>query len=256
VSGARPLRFVLFDYGNTLVPYGRNEASVVDRVVAEAVARRAPGLDPGVFAAAAARVKDDLIRGTRATGREVSNEDFARALSAAAGLPRIPGGLAEELEERVGEAFVRVLRLPPDTLPVLDSLAERHRLGLVSNYYLPGPLRRSLERFGIAGRLGAAVVSGEVGWVKPRPEPFREALRLLGADPAECVFVGDNLHADVGGASALGMRTVHLREWIEDALPADRADAEGGPRPDRVLDRLADLPAAVASLEGRCREGR
>src|SRR5258706_2065338 len=100
----------------------------------------------------------------------------------------------------------------------MAALAARHRLGLVSNYYLPGPLRRSLERFGIAGRLGAAVVSGEIGWVKPRPEPFREALRLLGADPGECVFVGDNLHADVGGAAALGMRTVHLRESPAEAV--------------------------------------
>ncbi len=256
MSGERPLRYVLFDYGNTLVPYGRTEAGAVDRVVAEAVARRAPGLDPGGFAAAAARVKDDLIRGTRATGREVANADFARALAAAAGLPRVPPGLAEELEERVGEAFVRVLRLPPDTLPVLDALGERHRLGLVSNYYLPGPLRRSLERFGIARRLGASVVSGEVGWVKPRPEPFREVLRLLGAEPGECVFVGDNLHADVGGASALGMRTVHLREWLGDALPVDLGDEDRGPRPDRVVDRLADLPAAVASLEGTSREDR
>jgi HAD superfamily hydrolase (TIGR01509 family) len=251
VSGARRIRCVLFDYGNTLVPYGRTEAAAVDRVVAEAVARRTPGLDAGGFTAAASRVKDALIRGTRATGREVANADFARALAEAAGHPRAPAGLEEELEEHVGEAFVRVLRLPPDTLPVLDALAGRHRLGLVSNYYLPVPLRRSLERFGIAGRLGATVVSGEVGWVKPRPEPFLAALRALGADPRECVFVGDNLHADVGGASALGMLTVHVREWLGDALPVDRADAEDGPRPDRTVDRLSDLPGAVASLGGR-----
>jgi putative hydrolase of the HAD superfamily len=193
-------------------------------------------------------VKDGLLRGARESGREVTNAEYCRALSSAAGLAEEPEGLARELEERVGEAFVRVLRLPPDTLPVLDALAGRHRLGLVSNYYLPGPLRRSLDRFGISPRLGAAVVSAEVGWVKPRPEPFLAALRLLGAEPGECVFVGDNLHADVGGAAALGMRTVHVREWLEGALEADRAD---GPRPDRVVDRLADLPGAVASLADR-----
>jgi putative hydrolase of the HAD superfamily len=249
VTAARRVRFVLFDYGNTLVPYGRAEARAVDRVVADAVARRAPGLDPGAFAETASRVKDELIRGTRTTGREVANADFARALSSAAGLPAPPEGLERELEATVGEAFVRVLRLPPSTLPVLDALGEGRRLGLVSNYYLPEPLRHSLRRFGIAERLGAAVVSGDVGWVKPRPEPFLEALRLLGADPGDCVFVGDNLHADVGGASALGMRTVHVREWLGDALAVDVADATSGPRPDRTVERLADLPAAVASLE-------
>ena len=249
--GPLPARFILFDYGNTLVPYGRREAAAVDRVVAEAVASRVPGLDPAAFVARASRVKDDLIRGARESGREVTNGEYCRALASAAGLGAVPESLARELEERVGEAFVRVLRLPPDTLPVLDALGGSHRLGLVSNYYLPGPLRRSLDRFGISPRLGAAVVSGEVGWVKPRPEPFLEALRLLGAGPEECIFVGDNLHADVGGAAALGMRTVHVREWLEDALDADRADEGAGPRPDRVVDRLADLPGAVASLAAR-----
>jgi len=248
VDRGRPARFILFDYGNTLVPYGRREAAAVDRVVAESVSRRVPGLDPDAFAATAARVKDGLVRGARLSGREVTNGEYCRALASAAGLPGEPAGLAGELEERVGEAFVRVLRLPPDTLPVLDALAGSHRLGLVSNYYLPGPLRRSLDRFGISPRLGAAVVSAEVGWVKPRPEPFLAALRLLGAEPAECIFVGDNLDADVGGAAALGMRTVHVREWLEGALDHDRAD---GPRPDRVVGRLADLPEAVASLGDR-----
>jgi putative hydrolase of the HAD superfamily len=248
VDRGRPARFVLFDYGNTLVPYGRREAEAVDRVVADSVARRVPGLDPGAFTAAASRVKDDLIRGARLSGREVTNGEYCRALAAAAGLRGEPAGLAGELEERVGEAFVRVLRLPPDTLPVLDALAGSHRLGLVSNYYLPGPLRRSLDRFGITPRLGAAVISGEVGWVKPRPEPFLEALRILGAEPGECIFVGDNLDADVGGAAALGMRTVHVREWLDGALEADRAH---GPRPDRVVGRLSDLPEAVASLADR-----
>jgi putative hydrolase of the HAD superfamily len=251
VERGRTARFILFDYGNTLVPYGRREAAAVDRVVAESVARRVPGLDPATFAAAASRVRDGLIRGARESGREVTNGEYCRALASAAGMDAEPEGLAGELEERVGEAFVRVLRLPPDTLPVLDALAGGHRLGLVSNYYLPAPLRRSLDRFGITPRLGAAVVSGEVGWVKPRPEPFLEALRILGAAPGECIFVGDNLHADVGGASSLGMLTIHVTEWLDEALDADRADAAAGPRPDRVVGRFADLPGAVASLAGR-----
>jgi putative hydrolase of the HAD superfamily len=242
---------VLFDYGNTLVPYGRREAAIVDRAVAGAVARRVPGLDPEGFAAEASRVKDGLIAGTRTSGREVTNAEFAGALAAAAGLAAAPPGLAEELEERVGEAFLAALRLPGDTLPVLDALRPRYALGLVSNYYLPGPLRASLERFGIAGRLGAAVVSAEVGWVKPRPEPFLEALRRLGAAPEECAFVGDNLHADVGGARSLGMRTIHTREWLADGLPLHAEECTSGPAPDRTVERLADLPGTLASLAPR-----
>jgi putative hydrolase of the HAD superfamily len=250
VSRGARVRFVLFDYGNTLVPYGRREAAVVDRAVAETVARHAPGLDPGAFAPAAARVRDALIAATRGTGREVANADFARAMALEAGLAASPPGLAAALEERVGGAFVEVLRLPPATLPVLDGLRGRYGLGLVSNYYLPVPLHRSLERFGIRERLGAAVVSGEVGWVKPRPEPFLAALGALGADPRECIFVGDNLVADVGGAAALGMRTVQVREWLADGLEVHAEECASGPAPDASVERLADLPGAVASLAG------
>lgn len=243
-----PIRFVLFDYGNTLVPYGRREAALVDRAAAGAVARRVPGLDAEAFAGRVERTRDGLIAGAMASGREVRNADFARALAEAAGAAVVPEGLEEDLAAGVGEAFVEALRLPPDTLPVLDALASRHRLGLVSNYYLAEPLHRSLARLGIRPRLGAAVVSAEVGVVKPRPEPFLAALRALGAEPRECIFVGDNLAADVGGAAALGMRTVHTREWLAGALPCDLPRSGGGARPDRVIDRLADLPEAVASL--------
>jgi putative hydrolase of the HAD superfamily len=251
VTAGRRARFVLFDYGNTLVPYGMREAAEVDRVLAVAVARRVPGADASRLLPEVARVRDALIRGTRTTGREVTSADLTRALAAAAGAGEPPPGLEAELEAGAGEAFVACLRLPPDTLPVLDALAARYRLGVVSNYYLPRPLLHSLERLGIAARLEAAVVSGEVGWVKPRPEPFREALRRLGAEPAECIFVGDNLHADVGGAGALGMRTVHTREWIGGALALDLADQEGGGRPDAVIERLAELPAALEAMEER-----
>ncbi len=286
-------RFVLFDYGNTLVPFGRREAALLAAEQARLLAERVPGLDPVAFEPEVLRVKEALIRGTRDTGRECTVAELAEALAAAAGLaatagaPHLgyggrgaPGGfegrrwqgprglvgrpvgarprgepgeprpydaadLSAALEERTARCFESVLRLPPDTLPVLDALRERFRLAVVSNYFLVRPILRTLEGFGIATRLEAAVVSAEVGWVKPRPEPFREALRRLGARPAECVFVGDNLHADVGGAAALGMRTVLTREWVSGALAIDVEAGPGAPRPDAVVDRLADLPGIL-----------
>ena len=242
-------RFVLFDYGNTLVPFGRDEAEAVGRAVASVVASHVPGLEALAFAERAERVRERLIRATRLSGREVTNAEFARALAAEAGLGEPPDGFERDLEERAGEAFVRVLRLPPDTLPVLDALSSGgRRLGLVSNFYLARPLRRSLDRLGIRPRLTAAVISAEVGFVKPRPEPFLAALGALEAEPRECVFVGDNPAADVAGAAALGMRTVLTREWHRGALASDLEETGPGVAPDLVVDRLADLPAAIETF--------
>jgi putative hydrolase of the HAD superfamily len=244
-----PIRFVLFDYGNTLVPYGRREAAVLDGVLADAVARWISGVDAATFRGEVGRVKESLIRGALESGDEVGNGELALALARAAGAPGAPPGMAADLEARVAASFVEVLRLPPDVLPVLDALAPRYTLGLLSNWYLPAPLHRSLEIFGIRGRLAAAVVSGEIGRVKPHRSAFEALLGPLGADPGECAFVGDNLHADIEGAAALGMRTVHTREWLEDALGLDAHPGGASAAPDAVIDRLVDLPAALEALE-------
>jgi HAD superfamily hydrolase (TIGR01509 family) len=239
------IRAVLFDYGNTLVPFGRREAAAVDRAVAALLAPRCPGRSPEDLAAASGRVKERLIAGAMASGREITGPEYAAALAGACGLPGEGPALEAELDRAVGDAFEAALRLPEDTLPVLDRLRGRFRLALVSNYYLPAPLRRTLDRFGIAGRLDATVVSAEVGWVKPRPEPFRAALEALDLEPAACAFVGDNAFADVGGAAALGMATVRTTEFLGDALAVDAHGEERAPAPDAVVARLRDLPAVL-----------
>jgi putative hydrolase of the HAD superfamily len=50
----------------------------------------------------------------------------------------------------------------------------------------------------------AVVLSGEVGMRKPEEAIFRHAARMVGLDPAECVFV-DDLAPNVAAAQACGM---------------------------------------------------
>ncbi len=240
-------RFVLFDYGNTLVPYGRREAAEVEAAVAAVAGGFFPGVDPLAFRARVRGVKDRLIRRTRETGDEIRGEELAAALAAEAGIAIPPAGFREAVEREQAAAFERVLSLPPGVPQVLDLLRERWTLGLVSNYSFASPILRTLDMFRLRERLAVVVVSADVGRVKPGPEPFRAALDALGARPAECVFVGDNLHADIGGAGALGMATVHTREWLEDALPHDTWEGPDGIVPDAVIDRLADLPDLLSN---------
>jgi putative hydrolase of the HAD superfamily len=51
----------------------------------------------------------------------------------------------------------------------------------------------------------------DTGERKPSPAPFRKALELLGAGPAETLMVGDWAERDVVGAAQLGIRTVFAR---------------------------------------------
>jgi HAD superfamily hydrolase (TIGR01458 family) len=101
----------------------------------------------------------------------------------------------------------------------------------------------------VAGLEYAAGIEAEVVG-KPTAAYFEAALAELGTPPAEAVMVGDDIASDVGGAKALGMRGVLVRtgKFRKEALEA----AE--PKPDAVLDSIADLPAYLAA-RGRARQG-
>jgi len=52
------------------------------------------------------------------------------------------------------------------------------------------------------------VVSGVVGYAKPRPEIFHVALRQMKLKPNDALFVGDKFSLDIKGAAAVGMPSV------------------------------------------------
>jgi HAD superfamily hydrolase (TIGR01458 family) len=83
---------------------------------------------------------------------------------------------------------------------------------------------------------------------KPAPDFFKAVCSDLGAGPAHCLMVGDDIESDIGGAQSMGMRTAlvqtgkyreeHVRQFM-------RAQ---GIRPDLILPSIADLPEALALL--------
>ncbi len=88
--------------------------------------------------------------------------------------------------------------------PVLERLAGRYRLGIVSNFY--GNLDGILLAEGLRPLFAVVADSGVLGVEKPDPEIFLHAARALDSAPADCVMVGDSVPRDMKGASAAGMR--------------------------------------------------
>jgi pyrophosphatase PpaX len=74
---------------------------------------------------------------------------------------------------------------------------------------------------------------------KPHPEPVERALALLGAEPANALFVGDSPH-DVESGRAAGVTTVGV-SW--GAFRREELEAAGA---DIVIDRIEELPPLVA----------
>ena len=63
---------------------------------------------------------------------------------------------------------------------------------------------------GLAGEVPLLVSLDTFGVGKPDPRVFLEACRLLGTDPAQTLYVGDELDTDGLGAVAAGLRWVWL----------------------------------------------
>jgi len=114
---------------------------------------------------------------------------------------------------------------------VLERLARRYRLGVVSNF--TGNLTHCLDELGLARLFTAVSDSAVVGAAKPDPRIFRETLGALGGAAERAWMVGDNFEADIGGAAGLGIRTC----WL---APPDR-EQPPGPDPTARIARLPDI---------------
>jgi 4-nitrophenyl phosphatase len=74
---------------------------------------------------------------------------------------------------------------------------------------------------------------------KPERFFFLELCRRVGAEPARCVLVGDNLESDIAGARGVGMKTVLVLTGVSSREEARRLPATL--RPDWVAAGLPEL---------------
>ncbi|MBQ3134148.1 MAG: riboflavin biosynthesis protein RibF [Clostridia bacterium] len=132
--------------------------------------------------------------------------DLIAGLKEDAGLPQS----LEELVDLYLPMFPEHTTVFPDAVPTLVTLREQgYKVGFITN----GPSllqNRKLHFSGLLPLMDCAVVAGDEGVSKPDPELFiRTALRL-GVAPEDCVYVGDNPRADIGGAKSAGLRPVYI----------------------------------------------
>jgi len=105
--------------------------------------------------------------------------------------------------------FHMKLVLFDDVMPTLTELKGQGLiLGLISN--VDRDRTPLLNKLGLTSLLQVVVTSQEVGFNKPQPEIFREALRQAGVQAPEAIYVGDQYQIDVVGANKAGMKGVLL----------------------------------------------
>lgn len=134
-----------------------------------------------------------------------------------------------------------------DTIFVLEQLRERdYKIGLITNSMMPMWMRdKELASYQILSYFDARVTSGDVGYMKPHPTIYEQVLQMLGADPAEAVFVGDRPQNDIAGANEAGLISVlispaHLERPLHDIQPDYTITALRQLLP--ILDQLEETP--------------
>lgn len=220
---------VLFDFGGTLDADGVAWKERFHRLFeAEGVLTEPARFDPVYYAA------DDALVGTvpetlsfRDTVRRVA-DDVARTLR--------PHDVA--LGSRVAARFLADAHASFEAnAPVLERLARRYRLGIVSNFY--GNLETVCDNAQVRRYFGVIVDSARVGLSKPDPRMFVTAVEALGIGRDRAVMVGDSLARDMAGARAAGM--AHI--WLTAAPERQGPLCCPG---DRVIQSLRDLEEVLS----------
>lgn len=91
---------------------------------------------------------------------------------------------------------------------MLEKLAARYTLGLISNTHHPPLVHRQLAAAQLERFFPTLVTSVEFGKRKPAPEIFHHALALCDAKPETSLYVGDSYSADYLGALGAGLRAL------------------------------------------------
>lgn len=204
--------WIFFDCFNTLIDDfddGGDESglgSLPALAVEMGLFESQPDFLTAYYAVRAASVEDgrevlltDRLNQTLRKGTAPGNQDIASKVAT--------------LMERWSREYPTVLRPTPGVHEMLNRWRGRKRLGVVSNFYVPGLPAQYLQSFGLLDRFDFVLDSAAFGFKKPDPRIFYQALSLAGLSPAEAakvLFVGDRLELDVYPGKALGMQTLHF----------------------------------------------
>ncbi len=121
--------------------------------------------------------------------------------------------VADTAIHSLSEAYIANLsnfgHVIPHALEILEYLKPNYRIHIITNGFheIQG---KKLKNSGIDAYFEHVVDSEMAGVKKPNPKIFHLALDKAGATPQRSLMIGDNLEADILGARAIGMNTIHF----------------------------------------------
>lgn len=131
------------------------------------------------------------------------------------------------------KAQIAYVKPYPGTVMTLIKLKEKGmKLGIVSDAPSVNAWIRLVE-MNIGDFFDVVITLHETGKKKPSKVPFLKAVKEIGVEPENVLFVGDWPERDIMGAKALGMKTAFAKYGSDKPARKHGADYE--------LDRIEDL---------------
>jgi FMN phosphatase YigB (HAD superfamily) len=248
---------ITLDFGNTLVPVGRAGLRSVVEATGQAVVENLGPFDLDEYLRVWADERDRQFREDVPQFRETDlAERFVRVLARLRGMPAPPVDVPWDQETAArlstpdevawalgvySSSFVGRLPPHPAAGSVLQRLAARYPIAILSNWPFAATIDRYVEAMGWSTWIRAIVVSQRIGVIKPHEAIFAAAQALLGDPRAETILhVGDDWAADVVGAARVGWRVAYVNHRPEDS-PLPSSERDGTVEPDVEIGSIGEL---------------
>lgn len=121
-----------------------------------------------------------------------------------------PSSRAEEFALQFRKLSLRRCRLFAGVKEMLSALRERGSGTYLLSNAQACFTRAEISACGLAPYFHGILLSSEAGWEKPSPEFFKAAFSRFSLSPENCLYVGNDLFDDVGGAHAVGMKCAYI----------------------------------------------
>ncbi len=228
------IKGIIFDYGGTIDSRGDHWSEVIDRAYKDA------GIEIGreefreayVYAERALARTRIILPGDNFFDLMKKKIDIEIGRLVENGV--LPGErLSDGTVDRIARlCYDSAARCVAESRPVLEALAARYPMVLVSNFY--GNVEEVIRDFGIRDCFRGIIESAVVGVRKPDARIFMLGVVALGLKPEEVLVVGDSMRKDIEPARSIGCQVA----WIKGKGWTAEEDAVTDPA---QITRLADL---------------
>ena len=132
---------------------------------------------------------------------------------------QLNSSLSESVLHEISELYINYLSTFPHlfegTIDLLELLDERYRLHVITNGF-DEVQHFKMKNSGIHSYFEHIFTADKVGYKKPHPQIFIEALKVTETQASHSLMIGDSLEADILGALGQGMQAIHFNSHGEE----------------------------------------